>query len=80
MTVETGRMKTAVSYISITAVAVVACSVLSAYVRIIRSTPASRPNNIRGGNVRPSLGPRGLRPSVRPYVRTSVHKKFVRFQ
>jgi len=73
-------MKTAVSYISITAFAVVVCTVPAAYVRIIKSTPASRPNNIRGGNVRPSVGPRGLRPSVRPSVPTSVHKKFVRFQ
>jgi len=31
---------------------------------IFRSTPPSRPNNIRGGNVRPSVGT-----SVRPYVR-----------
>ena len=51
---------------SITAFPVVVCSVPAAYVCIIKSTPASRPNNIRGGNVLPSLGPRGLRPSVRP--------------
>jgi len=40
-----------------------------------RSTRRSRPNNIRGGNVRPSVGTSG-----RMSVRTSVHKKFVRFQ
>jgi len=31
---------------------------------IFRSTAPSRPNNTRGGNVRPSVGT-----SVRPYVR-----------
>ena len=35
---------------------------------IIRSTSKSRPNNIRGGK------------TVRPYVRPSVHKKFLRFE
>jgi len=41
---------------------------------IFMSTHPSRPNNTREGNVRPSVG------SVRPSVRTSVHKTFVRFQ
>jgi len=43
-----------------------------------RSTPPSRPNNIRGGNVRPSVGT-SVRPSVRPSVRTSVHKSLSDF-
>ena len=37
---------------------------------LFRSTSKSRPNNIRGGKC----------PSVRPYVRPSVHKKFLRFE
>ena len=38
---------------------------------LFRSTSKSRPNNIRGENVRPS---------VRTSVRPSVHKKFLRFE
>jgi len=44
---------------------------------LVRSTPPSGPDNIRGGNVRPSDGrPAEYRwcPYVRPSVRTSVHK------
>jgi len=37
------------------------------HITIIRSTTPSRPNNIRGGNVRPSVGT-SVRPSVRTYV------------
>ena len=40
---------------------------------LFRSTSKSRPNNIRGGKM-------SVRTSVCPYVRTSVHKKFLRFQ
>ena len=43
-----------------------ACSMF--YWLVIRSTSKSRPNNIRGGK------------NVRPYVRPSVHKKFLRFE
>jgi len=42
---------------------------------IIRSTPPSRLNNIRGGLKCPSV-----RTSVRTSVRPSVHKRFFRFQ
>jgi len=44
------------------------CTNLGYISSIIRSTSKSRPNNIRAGK------------NVRPYVRTSVHKKFLRFQ
>jgi len=38
---------------------------------VFRSTTESRPNSIEGENVRPP---------VRPYVRPSVHKKFLQFE
>jgi len=39
-----------------------------------RSTPPSRPNNIREGNVRPSVG--SLRPYVRPQNVCPISMKF----
>jgi len=45
-------------------------------IALFRSTPPSRPNDIRGGNVRPSVGTSILC----TYICTSLHKKFVRFQ
>ena len=44
--------------------------VSSVYIfNVLRSTPPSRPNNIGGGNVRPSLGTY-VRPSVRPSTKS----------
>jgi len=43
--------------------------------QIFRSTPPSRPNNIRGGLKCPPVGT-SVRTYVRPSVRLSVHKKF----